>query len=246
MAVIQALRGLKLWPERGQLVYDPSSPHRLTVAHDPGGLNQDDLKRREFARELWGKTLPIAGTPAETYLKRRGILSKLPNCLRFHPALLHPGTKRTFPCLVAAIEDSAGRTCAIQRTWIEPDGSDRIRPPDGSKGKMSLGPMGDGAVRLGKPGTVLGLGEGIETCLSAKQLYAVPVWATLSAHRLGSVAIPEGVQEIWIFADSGTVGRQEARKAWDRYTDAGYRSLIQPPPEGYDDHNSAHMAEAYA
>jgi putative DNA primase/helicase len=237
MAVITALRQKGLWPDKGELVRDPSAPHRLTVAHDPGGLDTDALKRRALARDLWAKSQPIAGTIAETYLRHRGVRSKLPEVLRFHPNLPHRESRRPYPCLVAAIIDGSNRVCAVQRTWLLPDGSDRIRPADGSKGKMTLGPMTDGAVRLGQPTAVLGLAEGIETALSAKQLYAVAVWATLSAHRLGAVTIPEGVQQVWIFADAGQVGLKEARAAVDHYSDQGYRCLIQMPDEGYSDHN---------
>lgn len=236
-AVIAALRQRGLWPDKGELVCDPAAPHRLTVARDPSGLDQDALKRRELAREIWSKTKPIAGTVAETYLRHRGIRGKLPETLRFHPGLPHRDSRRAYPCLVAAIIDGGNRVCAIQRTWIEADGRDRIRPADGSKGKMTLGPMGDGAVRLGQPSAVLGLAEGIETALSAKELYAVPVWATLSANRLGAITIPEGIAEVWIFADAGAVGLREARAAVDRYSDQGFRCLIQMPDEGFSDHN---------
>lgn len=240
-SVIDALKNLTLWPH-GNLIYDPSSPHRLTIAHEE--IDAQERERRETARRLWDHTVPIARTLAEIYIKARGIRICLPDCLRFHPNLKHTETKRSWPCMVAAIHDSAGRVTAVQRTYLEPDGHDRIRPADGSKGKKTLGPMGDGAVRLGTPYGVLGLAEGIETALSAKQLYGVAVWATLSAHRLGSIAIPEGVQEVWIFADAGRVGLVEAQKAVSIYADQGYRCLIQLPPDGSDDHNAALMAMA--
>ncbi len=46
---------------------------------------------------------------------------------------------------------------------------------------MALGSIGNGAVRLGRAGKALGLAEGIETGLSAQQLFEVPVWAALGS-----------------------------------------------------------------
>jgi hypothetical protein len=85
---------------------------------------------------------------------------------------------------------------------------------------------------------MLGIAEGIETALSAAQLYSVPTWACLSANRLGRIDIPPTVQEIVIFADAGEVGRREAFTAAESYEMRRLRVEIVTP--------DAHFADQHA
>jgi putative DNA primase/helicase len=58
---------------------------------------------------------------------------------------------------------------------------------------MMLGSVAGGAVRLGEIGAsgVVGLGEGIGTCLSVMQACPeLPVWAALSSGNLEQVMLP--------------------------------------------------------
>jgi hypothetical protein len=102
--------------------------------------------------------------------------------------------------------------------------------------KMALGSLQDGAVRLGRAGKVLGLAEGIETGLSAQQLFELPVWACLGS-RFDRVTIPASVIEVQIFADNGEPGQEAAAKARDVFTKGGKRVAIRRPPESFDDWN---------
>ena len=43
-------------------------------------------KRAALARALWREARPVRGTPAETYLRGRGITCPLPETLRFAPS----------------------------------------------------------------------------------------------------------------------------------------------------------------
>ena len=72
--------------------------------------------------------------------------------------------------MVAAVQAPDRTIAAIHRTYLLPGGTGKAQV---SKPKMALGPLGSGAVRLAKAGPVLGLGEGIETALSAMQLFGV-------------------------------------------------------------------------
>ena len=69
--------------------------------------------------------------------------------------------------------------------------------------KLSLGAMRDGAGCLGPAGPVLGIAEGVETGLSAMQLFEVPVWCSLSAMRLDRPWLPPESREIHVFGDNG-------------------------------------------
>ncbi|WP_296585699.1 CHC2 zinc finger domain-containing protein [Xanthobacter sp.] len=150
-------------------------------------------RRKVYA--LWGASMPIAGTPAEAYLARRGIPNPPSRALRFkadfafchgqedvggrtYARVLHRG-----PALVAAITGPDGRFRGLHMTWIDLSrrkGKAEIVDPDtgevlpakkmrGSKlgGAIVVVPAWSGVAR-----TVYA-GEGIETLLS--------VWAALGA-----------------------------------------------------------------
>ncbi len=195
---------------------------------------QDD-SRQEAATEIWQATEPIKNTLAATYLCSRGLQPPWPIWLRYHGALKHNPTGLRFPALVAGVTDGDGKFMAVHSTYLKLDGSGKAAV---SAPKMALGSLQDGAVRLGRAGKVLGLAEGIETALSAQQLFELPVWAVLGS-RFDRVAIPAGVIEIQIFADNGTPGQEAAAKARDTFTKAGKRVATRRPPEGFGDWNSA-------
>lgn len=237
LAVIDALRKRGLWPE-GEVAYHPSHPNRLTIKAD--GLSADERQRRRAAREIWDAALPIARSLGERHLREvRGLTGALPECLRFAPKLKHP-TGYSAPAIVARIRTGLGEFTAIQRIFIAPDGGRSALEPR----KLTLGPMLNGAVDLHPPRDVLGIAEGIETALAARQMFRIPTWACLGAHRLGKVRIPDGVDQVWIFADNGAVGRREAYNAADIYEGKGLSVIVRPPDGDYADHNDWLLADA--
>ena len=63
-------------------------------------------------------------------------------------------------------------------------------------------------VRAGKSHLInglLGLSEGIETALSAQQLFGLPCWAALGS-RFVRVALPDIVAHVVLYADNGSAG----------------------------------------
>ncbi len=195
---------------------------------------QDD-GRQEVTTEIWQATEPIAGTFAAIYLVGRGLYPPWSKWLRYHGALKHGPTGLRFPALVAGVTNGGGKFVAIHRTFLKLNGGGKAAVPDP---KMALGALQDGAVRLGRAGKVLGLAEGIETALSAQQLFELPVWAVLGS-RFDGVAIPADVIEVQIFADNGAPGQEAAAKARDTFTKAGKRVATRRPPEGFGDWNNA-------
>lgn len=154
------------------------------------------------ALALWRDGEPVTGTLGERYLKARGI-SQAPPSLRFLPAYEHIERRVYLPALVAAVQASDRRVVAVQVTMLDPRGDRKaqVRFP-----RKTFGRMHDGAVRLGPVDEVIGLAEGVETGLSAMKLFSVPTWCCLGAGRMHSVAIPETVREIHIFADADEAG----------------------------------------
>lgn len=190
----------------------------------------DDPETRQHqatARGIWKAAVPIGGTIAEVYLRQaRRISIPLPDCLRFSTGIRDRG----MPSLVAAVTDLAGVVVAIQRTFLQPDGSGKapIETP-----KRALGPVGRGAVCLAPAGSVLGLAEGIETGISAMELFQIPVWCALGSN-LARVILPADVRNVVIFADRGTAGEAAAEKARATFHDQQRKVAVRFAAAGSD------------
>ena len=85
-----------------------------------------------------------------------------------------------------------------------------------------------------RPGDVLMIGEGIETCLAAMQETGHPAWAALSTSGLRALDLPKAVSDVIVLADGDDPGEAAARDCalrWKRY---GRRVRIARPPKGMD------------
>ena len=97
-----------------------------------------------LALEIWRAALPALGTPAETYLRGRGITIPTPASVRYHPALLHPDIGQHLPAMVAAVCNVERQVTGIQRIFLTMHG----RKAPLTRPKMALGTLRGGAVRL--------------------------------------------------------------------------------------------------
>ncbi|WP_027286049.1 VapE domain-containing protein, partial [Rubritepida flocculans] len=188
----------------------------------------------EIARILAG-CIPLAGSPAEAYLRGRGLAPPDSSDLMFHPDLADFESRRGWPGMVAIVRDAAGApTGGIHRTYLLDDGSGKAPP-----GKKMLGPVAGGAVRLApaREDGRIGVAEGIETALAAMALFDVPVMAALSADGLRRWQWPDGTTHVTIFADAGHAGMQAAATLADRLNVADIPSRIVAPLHGDDFNN---------
>ena len=83
----------------------------------------------------------------------------------------------------------------------------------------------------------LGLAEGIESALSAQQLFGIPCWATLGNERFGLVTIPESVRELHLFIDHDAGGNLAEERAREAYHCDGRRIVPRRPVREGDDWN---------
>lgn len=165
-------------------------------------------ERTQTASEVWKGTRPLAGTLGDIYLQSRGLppVSEWPwdpkDTLRFHPALRYELDSKVgrLPAIVGKVLDSFDQATAVWQVFLSADGTDKA---DVGLPKVGLGPAGGGAVRLGGEGESIGVGEGIETCLSAWFLNGChkPVWACLSTSGMVGFEIPAFVKRLEIFPD---------------------------------------------
>ncbi len=181
--MIAALRSCGLWqgPGRRRLRTTCKPPHR---APDPG-----DAERTASALQIWNAAQRGEETRLETYLRSRELCLPLPSTLRFHVGLKHPSGS-VWPAMVALVTRGVDDApIGIHRTFLHPAGGKAPVEPS----KMMLGPCRGGAVRLAPPGSLLMVGEGIETCLAAMQATGHPTWAALSTSGMRSLHLPPSI-----------------------------------------------------
>jgi hypothetical protein len=193
---------------------------------------------RGIAARIWQESQPIGGSLAERYLRARGITGALPATLRFHPAAYHAEGQVCAPALIALVQSAAGEKVGIHRTWIAPDGSGKATLDPVRK---ALGPIAGHAVHLGEPNGELLAAEGIETALSAMQIWGgcLAAWAALSATNLANLIVPAAVT-VTIAGDNDEAGRTAAVRLRDRLRQADpARVTVYLPRNGRNDFNDA-------
>ena len=80
-------------------------------------------------------------------------------------------------------------------------------------------------------GNILGVAEGLETAASAFRATGIATWATISAHGMETVVIPEGIDTVLIWADKDKSlrGEQAAEVLTDRLKEEGIRAITLLP-----------------
>lgn len=189
---------------------------------------------REAARRLFAMGVPIAGTLAETYLRKRGITDlRGADALRFHPRCYYrpdDGPTETWPALLGRVTDLSGRQTAAHRTWVSPDGSGKA-PIDTPR--KAMGDLNGHGVRFGIGAEVQAAGEGIETMLSIRSaLPNLPAVAALSAAHLGAVLFPLTLRRLYIARDNGEAGEAMAAMLAERAKAAGIEAVMLIPTLG--------------
>jgi hypothetical protein len=178
----------------------------------------------EAASRLFHAGRATIGTPAEAYLRARGITASLDwPSLRYHPAVFYraheEAPREAWPALLAAVTDLQGRITGVHRTWIDPI---RCRKAPLADPRRALGHLLGNAVRFGAATDVLAAGEGLETMLALKSvLPALPMVAGLSANHLAAIDLAPTVQRLYVARDNDAAGRLAAERLRDRGGEAG-------------------------
>lgn len=191
----------------------------------------------EAARRLVAMSQPIAGTIAETYLRKRGITAlHASGSLRFHPRCYyrpdeHSPTE-TWPAMIASVTDLGGRITGAHRTYLAPPGTassaDGKAPIDTPR--RAMGDLLGHAVRFGVAGEVMTAGEGIETMLSLRQaLPTMPAAAALSAAHLAAVLFPDTLRRLYIARDDDPAGDGAMATLIGRAHAAGIEAIVLSP-----------------
>ena len=189
----------------------------------------------EAAHRLFRAGRPVPGTPAEAYLRARGITGWLGwPALRYHPSVYYRETEHapleSWPALLAAVTDLEGNITGIQRTWLDPHRAAKAPLADP---RRALGHLLGNGVRFGMTADILAAGEGVETMLALKSvLPSLPVIAGLSANHLAALDLPPALRRLYVARDKDAAGLRAAERLRERGLAAGIEIRDLVPVHG--------------
>ncbi len=215
----------------------------MKIRYDPTSPGADDRRRTEYALQIIERSRPIqTGDPVDRYLRGRQLeplTATWPPTLRLS-ILRHPETKREYPTMVGIVTNVANDSVGIHRTFLTDEG----RKADVSPVKMSFGPVGGGAVRLGIESDTIVIAEGIESAIGAAMTFGIVPWAALSTGNMVRLNIPRFVKHVIIAPDNdrNEAGYKAAKKLRKRIQDLQIKQnriievTVKPPPSGQTDY----------
>jgi Toprim domain len=215
--------------------------------------SDDDHVRINRAQALWNEAADPRGTMAVQYLLARAL--ELPDdlagaALRYHPRCPwrneNSGRTERIPALLAAFESIDTNDI----TAVHPIRLDQPQRWPKADRRM-LGVVQRAAVKLDRIATTIMIGEGIETCMAARQCMATgdieraPVWALGSVGAISFFPVLDGVKRLIILGESGEASAQAVRLCGQRWQNAGRRVQVLYSDIG-SDVNDALMMEKIA
>lgn len=192
----------------------------------------DAVWRLRRATAMWREAQHPVGTLVEIYLRSRHL--DLPeevadSVLRFHPAC--PWAEGTAPAMIAAIRSlTTGELVGVHRTAFDAEGRKLGRKVFGSATAAAI--MLDDQADVS---TGLTVGEGVESCLAARQLGLRPVWSLISAGNIGALPVLPGIEALTVLGeiDAGASARA-TREVGRRWSAAGRTADVVMPKVGRD------------
>jgi Toprim domain len=196
--------------------------------------SEDDHVRINRAQALWNEAADPRDMVAAQYLKARAL--DLPDdlardVLRFHPRCPwrndDAGRTEHIPVMLAAFRSiDCDDITAVHR--IRLDQPQRWPKAD----RRMSGLVHRAAVKLDPIGNTLMVGEGIETCMAARQLMSggelerAPVWALGSVGAISFFPVLEGVKRLIILGETGKASAEAIRICGRRWQHAGRRVQV--------------------
>jgi len=167
----------------------------------PTTSSATSLRNRVLSK--FTKLVALRGTSGAAYLNSRGIFHLPAEAIRFNDKQRHNGC--VFQSLYSLATDDKGELCYLHQTLL--DGAKKADIGTSAKRLKSL--QEDNyldharsvAIRMFPVASTLGIAEGIETALSAHQIYKVNTWATLNSGFMKKFRVPAGIKHLIIFAD---------------------------------------------
>ena len=196
----------------------------------------DDLIRIARAVAIWNAAADPRGTLAEQYLQARALAlgdDIAGAVLRFHPRCPwrdeDSGATIHIPALIAvfrSVDDDA--ITAVHR--IRLDQPQRWPKTE----RRMMGVMHRSAVKLGPTDEVLHIGEGVETCLAARQLGFSPAWATGSVGMIARFPLVDGVACLRLLGERDDANTRAVELCAQRWHGAGRKVQVGLPKDARD------------
>lgn len=206
---------------------------RERVAREDAAQTAAAAENRDRARAVYlaSRRRPLLGSPADVYLKTRGIdlsrLERVPGSLGWLPDGRHSESQTEWPVMVAAFVGDDNQVAAVHRTFLERDGSGKA--PVAPQRKIWPSPAGS-AVRLWRGETMLSqdaaakqgiretllICEGIEDGLSLA--LACPehrIWCAGTLGNMTTLTLPECIDSVVLCADNDW-GKPQAAQLFGR------------------------------
>lgn len=212
---------------------DPVDGPRVELSQEEKRRRADEARARAEAREreevaererkakrarfLWLGGVPIAGTPAETYLRGRGLscdpFPAFPSAFRFHARVFHGALKEKLPALVMGIFAPTGEHIGTHRIFLEPERAGRWVKLRRATAKMVLGNLWGGFVPVnkgssGKPMSAMPEGEPVYICEGPEDALAIRmikpearIICAVALGNIGAIVLPERARQLVIVAD---------------------------------------------
>lgn len=195
--VIGYLQDNGLWPgKRNGVAFEEVTYEKRRVL-DRQNEAEIEGRRREAEAIFYSCSPDIENTPAEAYLRRRGIWDARSDDFRFG-VIPYGKQKWCLPALVVPRLDTRTHEFrGIQRIYLQSDG----RKYERGTAKLSLGSGVGAAALLHEPADRLILAEGMETALAAMLLFHAPAWAMCGGFPK-DIWLPRSVKHVLLAADN--------------------------------------------
>jgi putative DNA primase/helicase len=206
-------------------------PARDATRTDEGSA----VARTKAASAIWCEAVAPQRTIVESYLRSRRLY--LPDeiagaVIRFHAACPWRDGDQIIrvPAMICAMRAISGdELVAIHRTRLTIAGEKVDR--------RMLGPSACAAIKLDADDTItygLAIGEGVETCLAARQLQIRPVWAMGSAGAIERFPALNGIDALTLLAEDDETSQRAIEACAEHWHSARREVIIVNSTAGKD------------
>ena len=203
---------------------DLQAPKPRPTCGAPPSDDQAKATGTQQALALWGEACDPRKTLVERYLNSRLLDlgdDLAGDVLRWHARI---------GAMVAMFHNiETNQPQAVSRTFIDREGR--------KIGRKFLGPVTGAAIMLDANEEVLNglhVGEGVETCMAARQLDLRPVWALGSAAAVAAFPILGGVECLTLLQENDGASACACEPCAARWHAAGREVFINQPTRGND------------